>query len=90
MAAPRDPESLRRARARADRRGVWTGLAESHSSGVEIMAGILLWGGLGYLLDRWLGSDPWFFGFGVMLGFAGGLALVFVRTQRPVGGPDGG
>lgn len=47
---------------------------------LELLSGILVWGGVGWLLDRWLGTTHWFFGAGVMLGFTAGLALVWLRT----------
>ena len=25
-----------------------------------LIAGVLAWGGIGWLLDRWLGTTPWF------------------------------
>lgn len=54
---------------------------------LELLSGILIWGGAGWLLDRWLSSGQWFFGFGVMLGFAAGLYLVWLRSGRPVTPP---
>lgn len=48
---------------------------------LELLSGILVWAGAGWLLDRWLGTAHWFFGFGVMLGFAAGLYLVWLRTN---------
>lgn len=50
---------------------------------LELLSGILVWAGAGWLLDRWLGTAHWFFGFGVMLGFAAGLYLVWLRTNVP-------
>lgn len=47
---------------------------------LELLSGILIWGGAGWLLDRWLGTPPWFLAFGVMLGFAAGLYLVWLRS----------
>lgn len=47
---------------------------------LELLSGILVWGGAGWLVDRWLDTPHWFFGFGVMLGFAAGLYLVWMRT----------
>jgi ATP synthase protein I len=31
----------------------------------------------GYLLDRWLGTAPWFFFLGFILGFAAGVVNVY-------------
>lgn len=78
MARPYDLPSA----ASAARRGAWTGLDQASVMGLELLAGILTWAGLGWLADRWLGTTPWLFGVGAMLGFAAGLYLVWVRSGR--------
>ncbi len=70
------------ARAQVDRKAAWSGLDQSSVMGVELMAAILLWTGIGHLVDRWLGTDPWFLAVGAMGGFAAGLYLVMVRATR--------
>jgi ATP synthase protein I len=64
------------------RRGLWAGMDQASVMGMEMLAGILTWSLLGWLADRWLGTTPWLFGIGAMLGFAGGLYLVFLRSKR--------
>lgn len=55
---------------------------------LELLAGILVWGGVGWLLDDWLGTEPWLLGVGVLGGFAAGLYLVWLRTnERPTKEP---
>jgi F0F1-type ATP synthase assembly protein I len=49
---------------------------------MELVAGILLWAGLGYLADQALGTGPWLLGIGALVGYAGGLWLVWLRSQR--------
>ena len=39
----------------------------------EFVAGIIAGGGLGWLLDRWLGTSPWGMIVFLMLGFAAGI-----------------
>jgi ATP synthase protein I len=39
----------------------------------EFVAGILVGAGLGWLLDRWLGTSPWGLMVLLMLGFAAGV-----------------
>ena len=77
-AAPRTPT------ARAHRRELWTGLDHSFVMGLELMSAVLLYAGLGYLADRWLGTGPWLFGIGALLGNAAGLYLIWVRSGRMV------
>lgn len=39
----------------------------------SLIGAILLVGGAGYLVDRWLGTDPWFLLAGLLLGLATGF-----------------
>lgn len=45
--------------------------------GVELVAGVAVGVGLGYALDRWLGTRPWLMILFFFLGAAGGMANVF-------------
>ncbi len=47
-----------------------------------LVAGILAWGGLGYLLDLLLGFRWLFLPIGMVLGVAGGIYLVYLRYGR--------
>ena len=67
---------------RTARRGLWTGVDQASVMGVELMAAILTWGGIGYLADRWLGTTPWLLGVGALVGYAAGLYLVYIRSER--------
>jgi ATP synthase protein I len=55
---------------------------QSSIMSVELIAAILVWGGVGWLVDGWLGTTPWLFGCGVMVGFGAGLYLVWLRSER--------
>ena len=39
----------------------------------DLLAGLLVGGLLGFGLDRWLGTEPWFLLAGLLIGFAAGL-----------------
>lgn len=41
--------------------------------GLELAGGIAVFIGIGYLFDRWMGTDPWGMIVGAILGLAGGL-----------------
>jgi ATP synthase protein I len=47
-----------------------------------IAAGVAFWGGVGWLLSEWLGNRL-FLMFGLLLGAAGALYLVWVRYGKP-------
>lgn len=48
---------------------------------VEFLSAILLWGGVGWLVDRWLGWTPWGLAVGFMLGFGCGVYLMALRSR---------
>jgi F0F1-type ATP synthase assembly protein I len=43
---------------------------------------VLVWGGVGWLVDRWLGTDSVFLVIGLLVGFAASMYLVYVRYGR--------
>ena len=40
---------------------------------MELVAGVIVGGGIGWLLDRWLGISPWGFIVFLLLGFVAGI-----------------
>jgi ATP synthase protein I len=72
---------------RAPRQGVDTSaFARGFRLSTELVGGVLVGAGLGWLLDRWLGSSPWGLIVFVLLGFAAGVVNVMraagVAPQR--------
>jgi len=55
---------------------------------------VLVFTGLGYLVDRWVGTRPWLMICGVFvgagLGFAYLVSILFFRSSGGRGGDDGG
>jgi F0F1-type ATP synthase assembly protein I len=72
------------------RREAWRQLDQSSLMTVELLTGVLTWGGIGWLLDRWLGTGAWFTSIGTMIGLAAGLYLVWLRSTRQDAGTPGG
>jgi ATP synthase protein I len=64
------------------RRGALRGLDQSSVMGVELLTATLTWAGIGWLVDRWLGTAPWFLAIGALLGNAAGIYLVWLRGRR--------
>lgn len=58
----------------ADRGDGWT-LA------MELLTATFVWGGVGWLVDRWLGTAPVLMTAGFVLGNALGIYLIWVRSQ---------
>ncbi|MEL7088572.1 MAG: AtpZ/AtpI family protein [Planctomycetota bacterium] len=54
-------------------------------AGLELAAGIGLFAGIGYLIDRWLGLLPWGTVTGALLGMTAGLYLLIKTAQRQGG-----
>lgn len=73
----------------ATRRDLWNGLDQSSIMSVEFIAAILVWGGIGFGLDRWLGTRPWLMGIGVLVGFGAGLYLIWLRSSKDQHYPNG-
>jgi F0F1-type ATP synthase assembly protein I len=46
-----------------------------------LLAGVIAWGGIGWLLDRWLGTRL-FVPIGIVVGFAGAFYLVIRRYGK--------
>ena len=66
--------------------GAWGGLGTGWAITATMVAGIGVWGGLGYLADRLLDLRWLFFPIGVILGAAGGIYLVYLRYGKGDGG----
>lgn len=56
---------------------------------VELLSGLLVWGGLGWWVGTQWGGHPWPFVIGSFLGFGGGFYLLYLRAAGRVGGPRG-
>lgn len=61
---------------------LWRGLDHAHMMQVELIAAVALWGWLGLLADRALGTTPIGVIVGALVGYGAGLYLVWLRTQR--------
>lgn len=50
--------------------------------GVELLAATLTWAGIGWWIDRQLGTAPWFLAIGAIVGNAAGIYLIWLRGSR--------
>ena len=96
MSEGKPPESLdgldaRLRKARAERRPPATGgtgglpqggLAIAFRIGVELVAALVVGVGIGLVLDRWLGTTPWFMVVFFFLGAAAGMLNVYRAAGR--------
>lgn len=47
-----------------------------------LLGGMAVWGGAGWLLDRWTGHDALFMPIGVVVGISAAIYLIFIRYGR--------
>lgn len=52
----------------------------AYAAALTLFASVVSFCGLGYLLDRWLGTQPWLLVVGIVLGSAVGL-FEFIRLS---------
>jgi ATP synthase protein I len=69
----------------ADRAATASGYARGFRLSSELVAGVVVGAGLGWLIDRLLGSSPWGLMIFLLLGFAAGVLNV-MRTAGVVAG----
>jgi F0F1-type ATP synthase assembly protein I len=60
----------------------WSGLGTGWSITSTLIAGMLAWGAIGYLVDRLAGLHQVFLPIGIILGGAGGVYIVYLRYGR--------
>jgi ATP synthase protein I len=60
----------------ADRAATASGYARGFRLSSELVAGVVVGAGLGWLIDRWLGVSPWGLIVFLLLGFAAGVLNV--------------
>ena len=56
----------------------------------EFLAAIFTWAGIGWLVDRWLGTGPWFLIAGAVLGNSLGIYLMWLRSDPEHGRTSNG
>jgi ATP synthase protein I len=74
------------ARSSADASAAASGWARGFRLSSELVAGVVVGAGLGWLIDRWLGSTPWGLMVFLLLGFAAGV----LNVMRSAGVASGG
>lgn len=58
------------------------GMGTGWSISGTLLAGVLLYGGIGFLLDRWLGTPKVFTAIGLLVGAGLGIYLVYVKYGK--------
>ncbi len=61
---------------------MWRGMGEAWNALSTLIAGIVIWGGVGYGIDRLVGTEPVLFVIGVLVGNFGGIYLIYLKYMR--------
>ena len=73
---------VRKAPPSAESRARGAAMGEAFKITAELIAGIAVGGGIGWALDRALGTGPWLLIVFLILGFAGGMSNVIKSARR--------
>ena len=65
-----------------DARTRGTALGTAFKILTELVVGVVVGGGIGWALDRWLATAPWLLILFLLLGFAAGISNVFRSARR--------
>ena len=67
---------------RQDRKAFFQELAKYSALGLEMALSVVIGMGIGYYLDRWLGTGPWLTVVWIALGFAAGVRSLYRAAVR--------
>ena len=73
---------VRKAQPSAESRARGAAMGDAFKITAELIAGIAVGGGIGWALDRTLGTAPWLLIVFLILGFAGGMSNVIKSARR--------
>ncbi len=65
-----------------DQRSGWNGIGTGYAVAGTLLAGVLVYSGIGYLLDRWLGTQKVFLAVGMIGGAVLGTYLVYLKYGK--------
>jgi F0F1-type ATP synthase assembly protein I len=60
----------------------WSGVGAAWSVIGTLASGILVWGGVGFLVDRWLGIEWLFLPIGMVVGVSASIYVVYLKYGR--------
>ena len=67
-----------------DTQQMWRGMGEAWNALSTLIAGIAVWGGIGYGIDHIAGTRPVLFVIGVLVGNFAGVYLIYVKYFKEV------
>jgi F0F1-type ATP synthase assembly protein I len=64
-------------------------MGEAWSYLSTLFSGVVVWGAIGYGLDKWFGTRPVLFVIGALVGNFAGIYLIYIKAFGPARGPGG-
>jgi len=61
---------------------MWAGMSTGVTISAYLLSALLVWGGIGYLIDRLAGTPKVFTAVGMIVGAASGVYLVYLRYGK--------
>ena len=68
--------------ARTNPRDAWSGIGTGWAMVSTMLAGVLAWGGIGYLVDRLAGTPDVFLALGMLVGAGAGTYLIWLKYGK--------
>jgi F0F1-type ATP synthase assembly protein I len=73
----------------SDKKELFRNLAMVSSMGISVVLAIVIGFAFGRQLDKWFGTDPWFFYIFLLIGIAAGFKNIYVIAGREIRRDDG-
>jgi len=70
---------------RPDPGDAWRGVGTAWTIIATLLSGIVVWGGIGWLIDRWIDVRALFLPVGMLVGMGASIYLVYLRYGRDDG-----
>lgn len=64
----------------------WAGMSTGLAISAYMLSGVLIWSGVGYVIDRFAGTGKVFTAIGMIVGAAASTYLIYLRYGRGNGG----
>ncbi|HVL90739.1 MAG TPA: AtpZ/AtpI family protein [Actinomycetota bacterium] len=63
-----------------ERRRLYAGASDGMSKAIDLVTATAVWGAIGWLIDRWLGTWPIVFAIGTVIGNLTGIYILYRRS----------
>ncbi len=67
---------------RPDPKDMWGGMSTGITISATLLSALIVWGGIGYLIDRLAGTPKVFTAIGMVVGAAAGIYLIYIKYGK--------